>query len=558
MRPLRADDDVAPALGEQLGRRSLLLGRLPSRALDGANPRMRSLRLVLGDQLSFDNPALANLDPSSDAVLMIEAASESTVVWSSKPRIAIFLSAMRHFALDVAERGWPLIYVRLDDALPGGFAERLDAIVATHRPESLVVCEPGEWRMLALVQRAAQSAGCALDLSSDTHFLCTREDFATWARGRKSLRMELFYRWMRTRHAVLIDADGEPHGGRWNFDSENRKGFGRHGPPGPPEPAHFAPDAVTREVFALIDDEFPDHPGALDAFGWPVRRADALVALDRFVNDRLDDFGVHQDAMWTDMPFGWHALLSSSLNLKLISPREVIDAALARHAARPVPLASLEGFIRQILGWREFIRGVYWLDMPRMREANHYDHQRPLPRWYWTADTHMHCMRQSVGQTLRLGYAHHIQRLMVTGQFALLAEVRPIEVADWYLAVYVDAVEWVELPNVLGMALHAQGSRFTSKPYIASGAYIDRMSNYCKGCRYETSRRVDGLDAKGVEKLACPVTTLYWNFIAKHYDALAGNPRTVMMVKNFDRIGAAERAAIAAQAVRTLDRIDDL
>jgi len=519
---------------------------------------MRSLRLVLGDQLSFDSPVFANLDPSSDAVLMIESTSESTAVWSSKPRIAIFLSAMRHFAVDVAERGWPLIYVRLDDPLPGGFAERLAAVIAAHAPETLTVCEPGEWRMLELVQRAATSGRCALDLLTDPHFLCSREEFATWARGRKSLRMELFYRWMRARHDVLVDADGEPVGGRWNFDSENRKGFGRAGPPSPPQPAHFDPDAVTREVFALIEHEFPDHPGDLGAFGWPVLRTQALVALERFLDDRLDDFGLHQDAMWTDMPFGWHALLSSSLNLKLLSPREVIDAALARHALRPVPLASLEGFIRQILGWREFIRGVYWLDMPKMRDANHYHHERPLPRWYWTGDTQMNCMRACVGQTLRLGYAHHIQRLMVTGQFALLAEVRPIEVADWYLAVYVDAVEWVELPNVVGMALHALGDRFTSKPYIASGAYIDRMSNYCKGCRYETTRRVDIVDDKGIERLACPVTTLYWNFIAKHYDTLAGNARTVMMTKNFDRIGGDERAAIAAQAARTLDGIDAL
>ena len=519
---------------------------------------MRRLRLVLGDQLSFDNRALADFDPSSDAVLMIESASESTTVWSGKPRIAIFLSAMRHFAIEIAECGWPLIYLRVDDDLPGGFAERLGAVIATHRPESLVVCEPGEWRMLEIVQRAARDGGCALDLQPDTHFLCSRAAFATWAGSKKSLRMEFFYRWMRAQHGVLIDADRQPLGGRWNFDTENRKGFGKNGPQALPTPAYFEPDAVTREVFALIEQEFPDHPGALERFGWPVCRADALMALERFVDERLDDFGEHQDAMWSDMPFGWHALLSSSLNLKLISPREVIDACLARHAKRPVPLASLEGFIRQILGWREFIRGVYWLDMPKMREANHYDHRRPLPRWYWTGDTHMNCMRQSVGQTLELGYAHHIQRLMVTGQFALLAEVRPQEVADWYLAVYVDAVEWAELPNVAGMALHALGDRFTSKPYIASGAYINRMSNYCKGCRYETSRRVDAPDGKGGTSLACPVTTLYWNFIAGHYEALAGNPRTVMMVKNFDRIGPEERAAIAAQAARTLDGIDRL
>ena len=519
---------------------------------------MRSLRLVLGDQLSHDNGALADLDATQDAVVMIEAASESTEVWSTKPRIAIFLSAMRHFAVELTERSTPLIYIRVDDALPGGFAERLAAAIARHRPETLVVCEPGEWRMLEIVQQAAHDASCALDVRIDTHFLCTREAFVDWARGRKSLRMEYFYRWMRAEHDVLVDRDGQPIGGRWNFDTENRKGFGRSGPPPPPEPAHFAPDTITREVFALIDDEFADHAGSLTSFGWPVNRRDALIAMERFIDERLDDFGVHQDAMWTDLPFGWHALLSSSLNLKLISPRELIDATLARHAANPVPLASLEGFIRQVIGWREFIRGMYWLDMPGMRDANHHRNERALPRWYWTANTKMNCMRACVGQTLEHGYAHHIQRLMVTGQFALLAEVRPREVADWYLAVYVDAVEWAELPNVVGMALHAQGDRFTSKPYIASGAYIDRMSNYCRGCHYEPSRRVDAVDAKGIERKACPVTTLFWNFIALHHDALDMNTRTVMMVRNYDRISETEREAIAVQARSMLMSLDDL
>ncbi len=519
---------------------------------------MRALRLVLGDQLDADGAALADFDPAQDAVVMIESASESTAVWSAKPRIAIFLSAMRHFALALAERGIALIYVRLDDDLPGGFEERLAAVVAAHRPETLVVAEPGEWRMLEIVQRVAADAGCVLDLRVDPHFLCTRDAFATWAAGRKTLRMEYFYRWMRQRHRALVDERGEPAGGQWNFDADNRKGFGRRGPRDVPQPARFAPDAITRDVFALVEHEFPDHPGSLAAFDWPVTRPDALVAMRRFLDERLDAFGEHQDAMWTGMSIGWHAALSSSLNLKLLGPRELIDAALARHAERPVPLASLEGFIRQVLGWREFVRGMYWLDMPRMRAANRYAHTRALPRWYWTGETHMNCMRQCIGQTLANGYAHHIQRLMVTGQFTLLAEVRPIEVADWYLAVYVDAIEWVELPNVVGMAIHAQGDRFTSKPYVASGAYIDRMSDYCRTCRYEPSLRVDTVDEKGAPRRACPVTTLYWNFIEKHREPLGKSQRTVMMVKNLERLDTAERVAITAQAGRLLADLDAL
>ena len=512
------------------------------------------LRLVLGDQLSFDNPALADVDPSTDLIVMIEAAGESTVVWSSKPRIAIFLSAMRHFAEAVAARGWPLEYRRVDEPGPRELGPCLAEVIALHAPDLLIACEPGEWRVLGLLQDAAKDSGCALDVRPDPHFLCSRDAFAQWTRGRKGLRMETFYRWMRVRHRILVDAQDQPVGGQWNFDPENRRSFGRAGPGFVPEAASFAPDAITREVFALIDRVFPDHPGSLAHFGWPVTRDAALAALRSFVDERLDDFGLHQDAMWTGMPFGWHALLSSSLNLKLIDPREVIDAALARHAQRPVPLASLEGFIRQILGWREFIRGMYWTDMPGMREANHYRHLRDLPRWYWTGESQMNCMRRCVGQTLDHGYAHHIQRLMVTGQFALLAQVDPRQIADWYLAVYVDAVEWVELPNVAGMAIHADGGRFTSKPYIASGAYIDRMSDYCRSCRYRPAQRVDGDDGS----LACPVTTLYWHFLGTHREALRKNMRMRMMVANYDRLDPREREAITVQAERTLENLDRL
>lgn len=513
--------------------------------------RVRALRLVLGDQLSHDNPALADIDPSTDLVVMIEAASESTAVWSSKPRIAIFLAAMRHFAVDVAERGWPLRYVRIDEGPHDEFARRLADVIAATRPELMVVCEPGEWRTLAMLQDVARAADVALELRTDTHFLCTRDAFAAWAGGRKSLRMEFFYRWMRREHDVLVDDGGEPVGGRWNLDEDNRKGFGRGGPGFVPTAATFPPDEITREVFALVESRFADHPGSLASFAWPVTRAQALVAVECFVEERLDAFGPHQDAMWSDMPFGWHALLSSSMNLKLVGPREVVSAALARHARSPVPFASLEGFIRQIIGWREFIRGMYWLDMPAMRDANHYGARRALPTWYWTADVGMNCMRRCIGQTLEHGYAHHIQRLMITGQFALLSGIDPRQVADWYLAVYVDAVEWVELPNVVGMALHADGGRFTSKPYIASGAYVNRMSDYCRGCVYDPAKRID--DEKGK---ACPFTTLYWNFVDTNRAALVRNPRTMMMVRHVDRWTTDERAALRAHAQRTLDDID--
>ncbi len=532
------------------------MSRSPAAALAAPGTPTRRLVLVLGDQLWLDNPALAGFDPARDRVLMIEAEGEATGVWSHKARIALFLAAMRHFRQALAVRGWPCDYRALDDAPapgeadpPRDLAARLAQALAEHRPQVLVACEPGEWRLLQALQDTAAAAGVPLEVRPDTHFLCTREAFARWAGSRRELRMEFFYREMRRQHAVLMEGD-QPAGGQWNFDVENRKGFPAAGPGLIPPPLRFEPDALTREVLALVARRFPDHPGSLDDFAWPVTREEALQLLHDFIEARLPSFGPFQDAMWTDLPWGWHALIASSLNLHLIHPREVVDAAEAAWRAHGLPLASVEGFIRQVLGWREFIRGIYWLDMPGLREANFYGHQRPLPAWYWTGDTRMACMREVVGQTLRHGYAHHIQRLMVTGQFALLAGILPQAVADWYLAMYVDAVEWVELPNVAGMALFANGGRFTSKPYIASGQYISRMSNYCKGCAYRPEQR----HGEG----ACPVTTFYWAFLDRHEAALARSPRTALMVRNLSRVEPAEREAIRAHAARLGENLDAL
>lgn len=511
---------------------------------------MRHLILVLGDQLSPASPALENFDPAQDGVLMIEAPGEATAVWSHKARITLFLAAMRHFANGVAARGWPLDYVQIDDPQNADFGDRLRMALRRHRPQSLRLVEPGEWRMLQQIERVARDEAVVLQLLDDTHFLCSRSEFATWARGKKELRMEFFYRLMRKKYGVMMEG-AEPAGGQWNFDAENRSAYPkRTGPGAIPPPASFPPDDVTREVIALVEKHFPDHPGSLEKFAWPVTREQGLLALQRFIDQRLSHFGDYQDAMWTDTPVGWHSLLSAALNLHLIDPREVIAAAEQAWRQGQVSIQSAEGFIRQILGWREFVRGVYWTDMPAMASANHYDHDRELPAWFWTGDTQMACVRDTLNQTLTLGYAHHIQRLMVTGNFALLAGLSPQQVCDWYLAVYVDAIEWVELPNTAGMALHACGPRMTSKPYVASGAYIHRQSNYCSGCRYDPARRTG--DA------ACPFTTLYWHFIERHERNLANNPRTALMAKNLQKLGTEERTAIRARAVQMLSALDDL
>jgi len=297
---------------------------------------------------------------------------------------------------------------------------------------------------------------------------------------------------------------------------------------------------MTREVIQLVQERFQDHPGCLEEFDWPVTAAAARLALDDFIENRLPEFGDYQDAMWTDEPWLYHSRLSAVMNLKLLNPRDVLNAAETAWRKGKVPLAAAEGFIRQILGWREYVRGIYWHFMPGYVRMNELECQQPLPAFYWTGETEMNCLRQAIGQTLRLGYAHHIQRLMVTGLFSLLLGVRPQEVHEWYLAVYVDAVEWVELPNTLGMSQHGDGGLMASKPYIASGKYIQRMSNYCSGCRYDP--------AKATGPGACPFTTLYWDFLMRHELRLRRNQRMSMQIKNLSRLTTADKEAIQVEA----------
>lgn len=505
--------------------------------------------VVLGDQLDLNNPALLANPPAQAEVLMIESPVESTVVWVHKARIALFLSAMRHFADELRKAGYTVHYRKLDETGPHGLAAEVEALCQQHGYTELDMAEPGEWRLEQEFLQLAKTGQLKLRMLEDTHYLCSRAEFAKWASGYKQMRMEYFYREMRKRTGVLMDG-AEPAGGKWNFDADNRSAFPKAGPGAIEPPATFEPDDITRQVFAEVEQHFSDHPGTLANFQWPVTREQALQALDRFIASRFANFGTYQDAMWTNTPFGWHSLVSSSINLHLLHPLEVIQKAEAAFRENRVDVASAEGFIRQILGWREFMRGVYWLDMPKMREDNALNATRDLPRWFWTGKTHMNCLKDSIGQTLEHAYAHHIQRLMVIGNFALLAGLVPQQVEDWFLAVYVDAVEWVELPNVAGMALFANGGRFTSKPYIASGAYIKRMSNYCTGCKYNPAEKTGDK--------ACPFTTLYWGFLDKHETMLAANPRTGLMAKNIARLDDAQRTALRQKVADTFENIEQL
>ncbi len=509
----------------------------------------RHLVFVLGDQLDIASAALADFDMATDVVLMAEVREESTHVWSSKSRTAFFFAAMRHFAATLQQQGVAVDYRDIDSHRFASLVDVLADAVATHRPNKVVIVEPGDWRVEQALVAYRDASGIDLVFRQDTHFMCSRLAFAEWARGYKQLRLEYFYRMMRKRHTVMMDGD-QPLQGRWNFDSENRGAFAKTGPKDVPVPYWVAPDAITKQVMIDVEKHFAAHPGSLHDFAWPVTRDDALRSLEQFVDERLARFGEYQDAMWSDQPFLYHAHVSAALNVKLLNPGEVIAAATAALADGRAPIEAVEGFVRQVLGWREFIRGMYWLDMPAMRAANHFQHQRKLPAWYWSGATEMNCMKQTIGQTLQHGYAHHIQRLMVTGIFALMAEIAPDEIEDWYLAVYVDAVEWVELPNVAGMAIYANGGRFTSKPYIASGQYIKRMSNYCSGCRYKPDIKTG--------PSACPVTTLYWNFLDKHENMLTQNPRTALMTKNISKLSPDARAAIREHAEFILNKLDTL
>lgn len=501
---------------------------------------MRNLVLILGDQLNADSSALDGFDPRLDALWMAEVAEESEHVWSGKPRIAMFLAAMRHYRDARHAEGKTVHYTELEDpANCGTLADELARAVERLGPAQLVLTEPGDWRVWRSLEAAAERLGLPLEVRPDRHFFTSITDFKKHALGRKQLRLEYFYRELRRREGVLMDGD-QPEGGQWNFDHDNRGSFGKTGPGKLPPIRRFTPDDTTTDVLAAVERKFPTHPGRLDAFDWPVTPAQAHDALLDFVKHRLPDFGRYQDAMWSGEPWLYHSRLSAAMNLKLLDPREVVRAVEAAYRAERVPLASAEGFIRQVLGWREYVRGIYWHFMPEYAERNALEANEPLPSFYWTGETEMSCLRDAIGQSLQLGYSHHIQRLMVTGLYGLLLGVEPRRVHEWYLAVYVDAVEWVELPNTLGMSQYADGGVMASKPYVATGKYIQRMGNHCAGCRFDP--------AKSTGKDACPFTTLYWDFLLRHESLLAANQRMALQVRNLTRLKPEQRALIHEQA----------
>jgi deoxyribodipyrimidine photolyase-related protein len=510
---------------------------------------MNTLALVLRDQLDRTATVLDALDPSRDAVAMTEADVDRGRFPDHKQRLALGWAAMRHFRDDLRERGWTVHYQpadtpdRADDAL-----DFLRQQIAVHQPERVAITEPGRYELLTAIEQVCEEAGVECTVHDDEHFLATHDTFEQWAEDRKELTLEYFYRERRREYDVLVTEDGDPVGGEWNFDDENRESFGADGPGMIPDGPSFERDATTQSARRDVETHFPDAPGELDDFRWPVTPAQAQAALDDFIEHRLPYFGTYQDAMWTGRPFLYHSRLSAALNLKLLDPMTAVRAAEQAYHDDHAPLNAVEGFVRQILGWREFVRGVYWRYAPEYVERNALDATEDLPDFYWTGDTDMRCLSECVGQVVEHGYTHHIPRLMVIGLFGLLYGVDPQQMNAWHEAMYVDAWEWVSAPNMIGMALYADGGTVGTKPYTASGKYINRMSNYCSHCRYDP-------DAATGED-ACPFTSLYWDFLNRHQERFSGNRRMNFQLANVRRKSDEELAAIAERVEEIRAMVD--
>lgn len=503
---------------------------------------MVKLVLVLGDQLSDGVAALKAADKSEDVVVMSEVGDETSYVPHHPKKIALVLSAMRHFAKHLEDDGWTVAYTRLDDpdatkSIVGELMRRGQE----HDTSEVIATSPGEWRLA----EALENAPLKMTVLPDDRFVASLDEFNDWAEGRKELRMEYFYRDMRRKTGLLMEGD-KPAGGKWNYDHDNRK-------PASDDmlrskPMQFTPDEMTEEVLDLVEARFGENFGTLRPFHFAVTRGQALRALDHFAKELLPEFGPYQDAMLAGDKYLHHSLLSAYLNIGLLDPVEICTRVEEEWKAGKVPLNSAEGYIRQVIGWREYVRGLYFREGPDYASRNGLVHSRALPPLYWGAETKMACLEHAVAQTRDEAYAHHIQRLMVTGNFALLAGVDPKEVHEWYLSVYFDAFEWVEAPNTVGMSQFADGGIIASKPYVSSGNYIDRMSDYCGSCAYSVKTKT----GEG----ACPFNLLYWHFLVRHRERFKGNPRMGQMYRTWDKMDEAKRETVLEEAEAFLKKLD--
>ena len=508
---------------------------------------MSALRLILGDHLTHGISSLEGCDKDNDIILMCEVMEEGTYVKHHKKKIAFLFSAMRHFAQELEQRGYNVAYTKLDDPNnAGSFTGEVQRAITAYSPDKIIVTFPGEYRVLQAIQGWESAFNLPVEILEDTRFLCSIDAFQNWAKDRNALRMEYFYREMRKAYNILMN-DDKPEGGQWNYDSENRK------PPKDglrvPAPYTAQHDSITQECIDLVSDRFAEHFGDIEPFYFAVTRDQALYALDKFITERLPTFGDYQDCMLHGEPWMFHSHLSFYINCGLLTPLEVVEKAEDAYRAGKAPLNAAEGFIRQIIGWREYVRGIYWMKMPDYADENFLSASRNLPWLYWGGETKMNCLRQCVRETQENAYAHHIQRLMVLGNFALIAGIDPRQVNEWFLVVYADAFEWVEMPNVSGMILYADGGHLGSKPYAAGGNYINKMSDYCKKCSYKVTKK-NGPDA-------CPFNYLYWDFFARHEDQLRGNPRLNHAYATLNKMNNEKRSAITQDAARFLTALDN-
>jgi deoxyribodipyrimidine photolyase-related protein len=495
---------------------------------------------ILGDQLRLDHPALS-LARKEDYILMIESAARAQHLRYHKHKLILLYSAMRHHAEALKKAGHRVWYHKLEDHA-GPYQDALRRFVEEKKPQTLYVMEPNEWEMQEALPKLARKFKLTLSLIPNNQFLVSRSEFKEWAQGKKTLLMASHYQHQRKRLGILLDAQGKPEGGSWSYDSANRctaSDFEKKGVRPEPLPP-TSPDKISQAVIAQVEKHFPSHPGDGGKFWLPVTRSEALAWLSHFIQHHLTSFGPFEDTMISGERTLHHSVLSPLINLGLLSPQECVDAALHAYRSRQIPLASVEGFVRQIIGWREFINGIYSLRMPEYRDLNHLQANRELPTWIDHGQTDLHCLKHCLSQVQETGYNHHIQRLMVLGNFFILCACQPKEVLRWYMEMYVDAYDWVMQPNVIGMILYADGGFFATKPYIAGSGYISKMSNYCQHCRFKPAVKT-GPDA-------CPFNYLYWNFISQHAARFKSNPRVGMMIHTWKKKAPSEKKAILESA----------
>lgn len=510
---------------------------------------------ILGDQLSIKISSLIGFDKRQDAVLMAELRTEAEYAWHHKKKLVLIFAAMRHFKNELEEQGFKVLYTKFDDSRnTHNFASELDRVATEFRPQKIILTEPSELRVLEIFKQFSAINLTEIAIQSDNRFIASHQDFQRFAtsekNGQKKLLMEHFYRKIRLKTGLLIEEKtSKPIGGKWNFDSQNRQPMPSK--VNPPKLIAIPLSTITCEVIELVNKNFPKNFGDTDNFCFATTARDAELHFSDFLQNRLKNFGVYQDAMRQDIEFGFHSVIAIYLNLGLLDPLDCCKRVEKEFLNGNCDLAAAEGFIRQIIGWREYVRGIYWHFMPSYKELNYFNHHRRLPKFYWDENkTEMNCLAQVIKQTRNNAYSHHIQRLMITGNFAMLAEIAPSDVNSWYLAVYADAFDWVELPNTHGMAIYADGGIMASKPYCSSGNYINKMSNFCKNCVFDVKQTTGSK--------ACPFNFLYWNFLIKNQQKLQSNPRLFYPYSNLKRKSNDEISAIQKTAAEFLDQISSI